>query len=65
MDLLLVLWHLGELHAIEKVLVGLIAFGPFVVLAIVVYVVRKRDLAEEEAERKAADSSVAPFEAPD
>lgn len=53
MNLLLVLWHLGELHAIEKALVGLVAFGPFVVLAIVVYVVRKRDLAEEEAEQPA------------
>lgn len=53
MNLLLVLWHLGELHAIEKALVGLVAFGPFVVLAIVVYVVRKRDLAEEAAEQAA------------
>ena len=54
-SLLLVLRHLGQLHAVEKVLVGVIAFGPFVVLAFVVYLVRKRDLAEEEAERLAAE----------
>ena len=35
--------HLGELHAYEQLLVALIAFGPFVVLGIVVYVVRRRD----------------------
>ena len=49
----LVPMHLGGLHAYEKALVALIAFGPFVVLFGVVYVVRKRDVAaeEEEAER--------------
>jgi hypothetical protein len=52
---MVVLWHLGHLHPIEKLLVGVIAFGPFIVLGIVVYVVRKRDLAEEEAERLAAE----------
>ena len=35
--------HLGELHAYEQWLVAVIAFGPFVVLGIVVYVVRRRD----------------------
>ena len=54
-SLWLVLLHMGNLHPIEKLLVGVIAFGPFVVLAIVVYVVRKRDLAEEEAERLASE----------
>jgi len=53
--LFLVLLHLGKLHPVEKVMVGLIAFGPFIVLGIVVYVVRRRDLAEEEAERRAAE----------
>ncbi len=52
-SLLLVLLHLGNLHPVEKLLVAGIAFGPFVVLGIVVYAVRKRDLAEEEAERPA------------
>jgi hypothetical protein len=55
-SLMIVLMHLGKLHPIEKLLVGGIAFGPFVVLAIVVYVVRKRDIAEEEAERLAAEN---------
>jgi hypothetical protein len=49
--LLALLWHLGQLHAMEKVLVAVIAFGPFLVLGVVVYVVRRRDLAEEEADR--------------
>jgi hypothetical protein len=40
--------HLGGLHPIEQVLVYALAFGPFVVLAVVVYVVRKRDLARDE-----------------
>ena len=39
--------HLGELHAYEQWLVALIAFGPFVVLGIVVYVVRRRDNDDE------------------
>jgi len=55
-SLLLTLLHMGNLHPVEKGLVGIIAFGPFVVLAFVVYVVRKRDLAEEEAERLAAEA---------
>jgi len=42
--------HLGGLHPFEQALVMTLAFGPFVILAIVVYVVRRRDLAEESAE---------------
>ena len=38
-----VLLHLGELHRYEKLLVALIAFGPFVVLAVVVALMRRRD----------------------
>ena len=38
--------HLGALHGYEKVLVLVVAFGPFVVLAGVVFVLRRRDLAE-------------------
>jgi hypothetical protein len=41
--------HLGQLHAWEQVLVALLAFGPFILLGIVVVVVRRRDIAEEEA----------------
>ena len=46
--------HLGQLHAWEQVLVALLAFGPFILLGIVVVVVRRRDIAEEEA--SAADN---------
>jgi hypothetical protein len=42
--------HMGDLHAYEQLLVWLLAFGPFVVLFVVVYVVRRRDLAADEAE---------------
>jgi hypothetical protein len=34
--------HLGGLHAQERLLVLLIAFGPFVVLAVVVFLLRRR-----------------------
>lgn len=37
------LLHLGEMHAYERLLVGIVAFGPFVVLVAVMYVVRRRD----------------------
>jgi hypothetical protein len=42
--------HLGDLHAYEQALVLLLAFGPFVVLGVVVYVVRGRDLTEDDEE---------------
>jgi hypothetical protein len=41
------LWHLGSLHAYEKLLVALIAFGPFVVLFAVVFYVRRRDARDD------------------
>ena len=41
------LWHMGSLHAYEQVLVLLLAFGPFVVLGIVVWLRRREDAAEE------------------
>lgn len=47
--------HLGQLHAYEHLLVWLLAFGPFVVLFAVVYVVRRREAAEAEREAEAAD----------
>lgn len=43
--------HFGPLHPVEHLLVLLIAFGPFVVLGVVVAVQRRRAIAEEEAER--------------
>ncbi len=42
--------HMGALHPYEQALVALVAFGPFVVLFVVVYVVRRRDLGEEARE---------------
>ncbi len=48
--------HLGALHPVEQLLVGLVAFGPFVVLFVVVYVVRRRDVAEDAAEDEARDA---------
>jgi len=42
--------HLGALHAYEQVLVLLLAFGPFVVLGIVVALQRRRAIDEERAE---------------
>lgn len=48
---LVVLAHLGPLHAHERALVLLLAFGPFVVLGVVVAIRRRRDIAQEERER--------------
>jgi hypothetical protein len=45
--MLATLLHLGALHAQEKALVALVAFGPFVVLFAVLFVVRRRDEREE------------------
>jgi hypothetical protein len=39
----LVPMHLGDLHAYETALLALLAFAPFVVLAVVVVVMRRRD----------------------
>jgi hypothetical protein len=40
--------HLGALHAYEQALVLLLAFGPFVVLGVVVAIQRRRAIDEEE-----------------
>ena len=39
--------HLGALHAYEQALVLLLAFGPFVVLGVVVALQRRRAIREE------------------
>lgn len=51
MSLEIVALHLGALHPYEKVLTLLLAFGPFVLLGLVVVVRRRHDQAEEQAER--------------
>jgi hypothetical protein len=43
--------HLGRLHPVEQLLVVVVAFGPFLVLALVVRAARRRAIEEEEAER--------------
>ncbi|MDP2772241.1 MAG: hypothetical protein Q8O61_01695 [Nocardioides sp.] len=40
--------HLGSLHPIEQALTLLLAFGPFVVLGIVIVVRRRHDRAAEQ-----------------
>jgi Na+-translocating ferredoxin:NAD+ oxidoreductase RnfE subunit len=37
------LWHLGPLHPAEQALTLALAFGPFVVLGIVIALRRRRD----------------------
>jgi hypothetical protein len=58
-DLLLTALHLGGLHPFERALVLVVAFGPFVVLGVVVHVLRRRDIAaerEREHDDPASDS---------
>lgn len=53
--------HMGQLHAYEQYLVFGIAFGPFLILGVVVFLVRRRDIAEEEddsAENEREDPEV-------
>lgn len=58
--------HMGQLHAYEQYLVLAVAFGPFVVLGIVVFWVKRRDLAEETEETEEASEAEAdgPHERP-
>ena len=43
----MVLFHLGSLHAYEQALVLLLAFGPFAVLGIVVWLRHRAGAAED------------------
>ena len=56
-DAALALAHLGQLHGYEQALVLLIAFGPFLVLGVLVVVMRRRDLAAERQGRGQEGSS--------
>ena len=40
--------HLGSLHGYEQTLALVLAFGPFVLLAIVILVRRRQDAAEDD-----------------
>lgn len=42
---------MGSLHPVEQVATILLAFGPFLVLGVVVVIKRRQDAAEERAER--------------
>ena len=57
MSSVLVPMHLGDLHAYETALLALLAFGPFVVLAVVVVLMRRRDADGSDGE---APEQVAP-----
>jgi hypothetical protein len=48
--LAVVVWHLGRLHPLEHVLVYLLAFGPFVLLAVTIRVGRRRDRSADLAD---------------
>jgi hypothetical protein len=45
----MILLHMGALHPFEKVLTLVLAFGPFLLLALVIYLRRRHD-AREDAE---------------
>ena len=44
-------WHLGAMHPYEQALTLILAFGPFLVLGIVIVVRRRMERLEEERER--------------
>jgi hypothetical protein len=42
-----VLLHLGPLHPVERILTLALAFGPFVLLALTIWVTRRRNRSED------------------
>jgi hypothetical protein len=42
------LQHLGPLHPIERVLTLVLAFGPFVLLAVTIWVARRRNARDSD-----------------
>jgi len=61
---LLIPMHLGSLHPYETALLALIAFGPFVVLAIVVVVGRRRDSPGRDSPGRDSPGRDSPAEEP-
>jgi len=43
LNLLVALLHLGPLHPVERILTLVLAFGPFVLLALVIWITRRRN----------------------
>ena len=51
--------HMGAFHPVEQLLVLVVAFGPFLVLFVVVYVARRRAIEEEGREQPEKDQEEA------
>lgn len=49
--------HMGTLHTYEAVLLAILAFGPFVILTIMVVVIRRRDAVAEAADEHTPETS--------
>jgi hypothetical protein len=45
-----ILLHLGPVHPFERVLTLVLAFGPFVLLAATIWITRRRNSSDEDAE---------------
>lgn len=61
------LWHMGSLHPYEQALTLLLAFGPFVVLGLVIWRRRGEDATEvsrEAAREPGADVPAPPGDGP-
>jgi hypothetical protein len=56
MDALVIPLHLGALHPVETLAMGVLALGPFVILAVVVTIVSRRDRRAEARERADLES---------
>ena len=52
--------HLGPLHPVEQALTLLLAFGPFVLLGIVIVVRRRRDAREDAAAQVNTGTTASP-----
>ena len=44
----MVLLHLGPLHPAERILTLLLAFGPFVLLALTIWITRRRNSGDSD-----------------
>lgn len=53
----LALQHMGELHAYEHLLVYLLAFGPFLLLALTIWISRRRNAREHEQSEESDDDN--------
>lgn len=54
--------HMGALHPVEQVATIVLAFGPFVVLGIVIAIRRRSELAEEREEERKEEEARLPGE---